>query len=94
MPRRARWDIASRAHILLRSSEFGLSGFKRRLLTGYAICYNHRHHRWGHLFQNRYKSIICDEREKVSIEKLTSGSQRKEVSAIRGRTAIFQITFI
>jgi len=49
------------AHILLRSSEFGLSGFMRRLLTGYAIYYNRRHRRWGHLFQNRYKSIICDE---------------------------------
>jgi len=82
------WDIASCAHILLRSSEFGLSGFMRRLLIGYEICYNHRHHRWGHLFQNRYKSIVCDEREKVSIEELTSGSRRKEVSAIRGRIAI------
>jgi len=49
------------AHILLRSSEIGLSGFMRRLLTGYAISYNRRHRRWGHLFQNRYKSIICDE---------------------------------
>jgi hypothetical protein len=57
----------------------------RRLLTGYAIRYNHSHRRWGHLFQNRYKSIVCDEREKVSIEELTSGSRRKEVSAIRGR---------
>ncbi len=82
------WDIASRAHILLRSSELGLCGFIRRWLTGYAICYNHRHRRWGHLFQNRYKSIVCDEREKVSIEELTSGSRRKEVSAIRGRIAI------
>ncbi|CAB1065299.1 hypothetical protein D1BOALGB6SA_10096 [Olavius sp. associated proteobacterium Delta 1] len=27
----------------------------------YAISYNRRHRRWGHLFQNRYKSIICDE---------------------------------
>ena len=33
----------------------------RRFLTGYAISYNRRHRRWGHLFQNRYKSIICDE---------------------------------
>jgi hypothetical protein len=33
----------------------------RRLLTGYAISYNRRHRRWGHLFQNRYKSIIWDE---------------------------------
>jgi hypothetical protein len=33
----------------------------RRLLTGYAVSYNRRHRRWGHLFQNRYKSIVCDE---------------------------------
>ncbi len=39
----------------------GLSGFMRRVLTGYAISYNRRHRRWGHLFQNRFKSIICDE---------------------------------
>lgn len=31
----------------------------RRLLTGYAINFNRRHKRHGHLFQNRYKSIIC-----------------------------------
>jgi REP element-mobilizing transposase RayT len=49
------------AHILLRSAEIGLSGYMRRLLTGYAISYNRRHGRWGHLFQNRYKSIICEE---------------------------------
>ena len=33
----------------------------RRLLTGYAVTFNLRHHRSGHLFQNRYKSIVCDE---------------------------------
>jgi hypothetical protein len=33
----------------------------RRLLTGYAVGYNLRHHRCGHLFQNRYKSILCEE---------------------------------
>jgi hypothetical protein len=31
----------------------------RRLLTGYAVTYNHRHRRHGQLFQNRYKSILC-----------------------------------
>ena len=56
------WALMSNhAHILLRSSTFGLSDFMRRFLTGYAISYNRRHRRWGHLFQNRYKSIICDE---------------------------------
>ena len=33
----------------------------RRLLTGHAICFNRRHRRSGHLFQNRYKSILCQE---------------------------------
>jgi len=56
------WGLmTNHAHILLRSAEIGISGYMRRLLTGYAISYNRRHRRWGHLFQNRYKSIICDE---------------------------------
>jgi len=33
----------------------------RRLLTGYAMWFNRRHQRAGHLFQNRYKSIVCEE---------------------------------
>jgi len=53
--------MTNHAHILLRSSQMGLSGFMRRLLTGYAVSYNRRHRRWGYLFQNRYKSIVCDE---------------------------------
>jgi hypothetical protein len=35
----------------------------RRLLTGYAVTFNLRHRRSGHLFQNRYKSIVCDEEQ-------------------------------
>lgn len=33
----------------------------KRLLTGYAVNYNRRHRRVGHLFQNRYKSVLCQE---------------------------------
>ena len=33
----------------------------RRLLSGYATYPNRRHQRFGHLFQNRYKSIVCEE---------------------------------
>ena len=33
----------------------------QRLLTGYAVVFNLRHHRSGHLFQNRFKSIVCEE---------------------------------
>jgi hypothetical protein len=31
----------------------------RRLLTGYAVRFNHRHNRQGRLFPNRYKSVVC-----------------------------------
>ena len=53
--------MTNHAHILLRSSQHGLSRLMRRFLTGYAVTYNLRHKRHGHLFQNRYKSIVCDE---------------------------------
>jgi len=33
----------------------------RKLLTWYAQYFNRRHKRTGHLFENRYKSILCDE---------------------------------
>ncbi len=56
------WSLMSNhAHILLRSSSFGLSLYMRRLLTGYALSYNRHHRRHGHLFQKRYKSISCEE---------------------------------
>jgi REP element-mobilizing transposase RayT/predicted HTH domain antitoxin len=53
--------MTNHSHILLRSGPKGLSGFMRRFLTSYAGSFNRRHRRHGHLFQNRYKSIICDE---------------------------------
>jgi hypothetical protein len=33
----------------------------KKLLTGYFVNFNLRHKRTGHLFQNRYKSIICED---------------------------------
>jgi hypothetical protein len=36
-----------------------VAGIMRWLLTGYAVNFNLRHRRSGHLFQNRYKSILC-----------------------------------
>lgn len=55
------WALMSNhAHILLSSGVLGLAPFMRRLLTGYAISYNLRHRRHGYLFQNRYKSIVCE----------------------------------
>ncbi len=53
--------IPNHFHLLLRCNRRELSRFMRRLLTGYAVSFNHRHNRSGHLFQNRYKSIVCEE---------------------------------
>jgi REP element-mobilizing transposase RayT len=53
--------MPNHAHILLKSGPGGISYYMRRLLSGYAITYNLRHRRHGHLFQNRYKSIVCEE---------------------------------
>ena len=53
--------IPNHFHLLLRPQTTELSRFMRRLLTGYAVTFNHRHNRSGHLFQNRYKSIVCEE---------------------------------
>ena len=53
--------LTNHAHLLLRSGPDGLPRLMRRFLTGYAQAYNRRHQRHGHLFQNRYKSIVCEE---------------------------------
>jgi REP-associated tyrosine transposase len=53
--------MPNHTHFLFRSGSSGISALMRRLLTGYAVSYNRRHKRHGQLFQNRYKSIICQE---------------------------------
>jgi putative transposase len=53
--------LMNHAHILLRSGSLGVSKYMKRFLTSYAVFYNRRHRRHGHLFQNRYKSIVVEE---------------------------------
>ena len=53
--------IPNHFHLLLRTGSTPLSTVMRRLMTGYAVTFNIRHRRSGHLFQNRYKSVICEE---------------------------------
>ena len=53
--------IPNHFHLLLRSGNTPVSAVMKRLLTGYALTFNRRHRRFGHLFQNRYKSILCQE---------------------------------
>lgn len=56
------WAVLSNhIHLLLRTGGVPLTTVMRRLLTGYAGAFNRRHHRHGYLFQNRYKSILCQD---------------------------------
>ncbi|MFC1829001.1 transposase [Thermodesulfobacteriota bacterium] len=48
-------------HILCKTMNLPLASSMRRILTGYVVNFNKRHRRYGHLFQNRYKSIVCQE---------------------------------
>jgi hypothetical protein len=47
--------------LLLKTGLTPIATIMRRLLTGYAVYFNRRQRRYGHLFQNRYKSILCQE---------------------------------
>jgi putative transposase len=53
--------IPNHFHLLLQTGPVPISTVMRRLLTGYSLWYNRRYRRHGHVFQNRYKSILCQE---------------------------------
>jgi len=52
--------LPNHAHLLVRTGTRPLPRSMRALLTGYAGAFNRRHRRVGHLFQNRYKSIVVE----------------------------------
>jgi putative transposase len=53
--------MTNHVHLLVKSGKQGISNVMRKQLTWYAQYYNRRHKRSGHLFENRYKSVLCDE---------------------------------
>jgi REP element-mobilizing transposase RayT len=53
--------MSNHVHLLLKTGLAPIATVMRRLLTGYAVSFNRRHRRHGHLFQNRYKSFLCEE---------------------------------
>lgn len=56
------WSLMSNHfHLLVKPTTTPLSHLMRSLLTSYAVSHNRKYRRAGHLFQNRYKSIVCDE---------------------------------
>ena len=55
--------MSNHFHLAIRTGEQPLSKTMRSLLTGYAMYFNRRNKRYGHLFQNRYKSTVVDEEQ-------------------------------
>ncbi len=53
--------MTNHVHLLLKTGVAPIATVMRRLLTGYAVRFNRRHRRHGQLFQNRYKSFLCEE---------------------------------
>ncbi len=78
--------IPNHFHLLLRTGFNPLATFMRLLTTSCAGYYNRRHERSGHLFQNRYKSLVCEEDpyflellRYIHLNPLRSGSVKDEV---------------
>lgn len=56
------WSVMSNHyHLLLRVKTSPLSSLMQGVLGGYAAQYNRRHKRVGYVYQNRFKSILCQE---------------------------------
>jgi REP element-mobilizing transposase RayT len=52
--------MPTHVHLLIESRETPLSRFMHRLQFRYTQNYNLLHNTWGHLFQGRYKAILCE----------------------------------
>jgi REP element-mobilizing transposase RayT len=53
--------IPDHFHLLVRTGGAPLSRCMRSLMSGYAGHFNRWHKHCGHLFQNRFKSIVCED---------------------------------
>ncbi|MET0028813.1 MAG: transposase [Candidatus Thiodiazotropha sp.] len=56
------WSVmTNHYHLLIRVGDQQLAKLMSPLLGGYAGHYNRHHRRSAYVYQNRYKSILCDE---------------------------------
>jgi len=55
--------VPNHFHLLVQTGAFPLSRNMRVLMSGYAGRFNRRHRRRGHVFQNRFNSVVCETEE-------------------------------
>ena len=68
---RKRWGVTvyayclmpNHVHLLVETGSQPLSGFMQGLQQSYTQYFNRKHRKVGHLFQGRYKAIVCDKNE-------------------------------
>lgn len=53
--------MSNHFHLIIRTGVKSLSELMRKILTGYAIYFNKKYNKKGYVYQNRYKSILCQE---------------------------------
>lgn len=66
-------------HLAIRAADVPLSSVMQRLLTRYSLHFNVRHGRTGHLFQARYKAVVC--RDEAYLARLIRYIQMNPVRA-------------
>ena len=55
--------MSNHVHLLVEMGSQPLSRFMQGLQQSYTQYFNRKHHKVGHLFQGRYKAILCDKDE-------------------------------
>src|ERR671918_2134329 len=68
---RKRWRVtvlayclmSNQVHLLVETGSEPLSKFMQGLQQSYTQYFNRKHHKVGHLFQGRYKAIVCEKDE-------------------------------
>src|SRR6266498_2563149 len=55
--------MSNHVHLLVESGSQPLSRFMQGLQQSYTQYFNRKHHKIGHLFQGRYKAIVCEKDE-------------------------------
>jgi REP-associated tyrosine transposase len=73
-------------HLLLEVSRSPLSRAMQSLLYRYTRYYNQRYHKIGHLFQGRYKAILCDPKSKSSSTWATTDLSRSSIERLTIKT--------
>ena len=57
--------MTNHVHLVLETPQANLSRFMQRLKTAYAVYFNQKHHRQGHLFQGRFGATTVEEAEYI-----------------------------